>query len=95
MRLRLAYFSAGVVTEEYRGALAHQRVRSAGIGLSSLPEAIRRERASCVFRTVAQGGEVDVTRMRALSRTGALPRPGSVSDLRQQLNRCWRRWPRR
>jgi integrase len=124
--MRLAYFSAGTVPEEYRGGLAHQRGRAAGIDLSPLPEAIRRELAWCVFRIIAQGGKVDVTHMRALvrrlaevisdlgpaapaslaglaprdwqqqfalavrRRTGALPAPGSVSDVRQQLTRCWR-----
>ena len=124
--MRLAYFSAGTVPEEHRGGLAHQRGRSAGIDLSPLPEAIRRELAWCVFRIIAQGGKVDVTHMRALvrrlgevisdlgpaapasltglaprdwqqqfalavrRRTGALPAPGSVSDVRQQLTRCWR-----
>lgn len=124
--MRLAYFSADIVPEEYRGGLAHQRGRSGGIDLSPLPEAIRRELAWCVFRIIAQGGKVDVTHMRALTRrlsdvivdlgaaapaslaglsprewqqqfalavrrrTGALPGPGSVRDLRQQLNRCWR-----
>ncbi len=52
----------------YRGELAHQRGRSAGIDLSPLPEAIRRELAWCVFRIIAQGGKVDVTHMRALAR---------------------------
>ena len=124
--MRLAYFSAGTVPEEYRGGLAHQRGRSAGIDLSPLPEAIRRELAWCVFRIIAQGGKVDVTHMRALvrrlgevisdlgpaapasltglaprdwqqqfalavrRRTGTLPAPGSVSDVCQQLTRCWR-----
>jgi len=124
--MRLAYFSADTVPAEYRGGLAHQRGRSAGIDLSPLPEAIRRELAWCVFRIIAQGGKVDVTHMRALARrlgeviadlgaaapasltglaprewqqqfalavrrrTGALPAPGSVSDVRQQLTRCWR-----
>ena len=124
--MRLAYFSEGTVPEEYRGGLAHQRGRSAGIDLSPLPMAIRQELAWCIFRIIAQGGKVDVTHMRALvrrlgevisdlgafapasltglaprewqqqfalavrRRTGALPGPGSVSDLRQQLGRCWR-----
>jgi integrase len=124
--MRLACFSPGTVPEKYRGGLAHQRGRSAGIDLSPLPEAIRQELAWCVFRIIAQGGKVDVTHMRALTRrlgeviadlgpaapaslaglaprewqqqfalavrrrTGALPGPGSVSDVRQQLNRCWR-----
>jgi integrase len=124
--MRLAYFSAGTVAEEYRGGLAHQRGRSGGIDLSPLPEAIRRELAWCVFRIIAQGGKADVTHMRALvrrlgeaisdlgpaapasltglaprdwqrqfalavrRRTGTLPAPGSVSDVRQQLTRCWR-----
>jgi integrase len=124
--MRLAYFSAGSVPGEYRGGLAHQRGRSAGIDLSPLPEVIRQELAWCVFRIIAQGGKVDVTHMRALTRrlseviadlgpaapasltglaprewqrqfalavrrrTSALPGPGSVSDLRQQLTRCWR-----
>src|SRR5260221_4463387 len=66
--MRLAYFSAGTVPQEYRGGLAHQRGGSAGIDLSPLPEAIRRELAWCVFRIIAQGGKVDVTHMRALAR---------------------------
>src|SRR5258706_3556778 len=66
--MRLAYFSAGTVPQEYRGGLAHQRGRSGGIDLSPLPEAIRRELAWCVFRIIAQGGKVDVTHMRALVR---------------------------
>jgi integrase len=124
--MRLAYFSASTVPEEYRGGLTHQRGRAAGIDLSPLPETIGRELAWCVFRIITQGGKVDVTHMRALvrrlaeavsdlgaaapasltglaprewqqqfalavrRRTGALPGPGSVSDLRQQLTRCWR-----
>lgn len=124
--MRLAYFSAGTVPEQYRGGLAHQRGRAAGVDLSPLPAAIRQELAWCVFRIITQGGKVDVTHMRALvrrlgevisdlgaaapvsltglaprewqqqfalavrRRTGALPGPGSVSDLRQQLGRCWR-----
>ena len=124
--MRLDCFSAGIVPEEYRGGLAHQRGRSGGIDLSPLPEAIRKELAWCIFRIIAQGGKVDVTHMRALTRrlsealsdlgagapaslaglsplewqqqfalavrrrTGALPGPGSVRDVRQQLTRCWR-----
>ena len=124
--MRLAYFSADTVPEQYRGGLAHQRGRTAGIDLSPLPAAIRQELAWCVFRIISQGGKVDVTHMRALARrlgevisdlgaaapasltglaprdwqqqfalavrrrTGALPGPGSLSDLRQQLGRCWR-----
>ena len=124
--MRLAYFSAGTLPEEYRGGLAHQRGRTAGIDLSPLPAAIRQELAWCMFRIITRGGKVDVTHMRALvrrlgevisdlgaaapvsltslaprewqqqfalavrRRTGALPGPGSVSDLRQQLGRCWR-----
>ena len=124
--MRLAYFSADTVPGQYRGGLAHQRGRTAGIDLSPLPAAIRQELAWCVFRIIAQGGKVDVTHMRALvrrlgevisdlgaaapaslaglapqdwqqqfalavrRRTGALPGPGSVSDLRQQLSRCSR-----
>ena len=124
--MRLAYFSAGTVPEQYRGGLAHQHGRAAGVDLSPLPAAIRQELAWCVFRIITQGGKVDVTHMRALvrrlgevisdlgaaapvsltglaprewqqqfalavrRRTGALPGPGSVSDLRQQLGRCWR-----
>jgi len=124
--MRVAYFSADTVPEEFRGGLAHQRGRSAGFDLSPLPETISQELAWCVFRIIAQGGKVDVTHMRALvrrlgeviadlgpdapcsltglvplewqqqfalavrRRTGALPGAGSISDLRQQLNRCWR-----
>lgn len=51
--MRLAYFSAGTVPQEYRGGLAHQRGRAAGIDLSPLPEAICRELAWCVFRIIA------------------------------------------
>ena len=124
--MRLPYFSAGTVPEEYRGGLAHQRGRAVGIDLPPLPGAIRQELTWCVFRIIVRGGKVDVTHMRALvrrlgevisdlgaaapasltglaphewqqqfalavrRRTGALPGPGSVSDLRQQLTRCWR-----
>ena len=106
--------------EEYRGWLAHQRGRSAGIDLSPLPEAIRRELAWCEFRIIAQGAKVDVTHMRARirrlgevisdlgpaapasltglvprdwqqqfalavrRRTGTLPAPDSVSDVRSR-----------
>jgi integrase len=124
--MRLAYYSASTVPEEYRGGLAHQRGRAAGVDLSPLPAVIRQELAWCMFRIITQGGKVDVTHMRALvrrlgevladlgpaapasltglaprewqqqfalavrRRTGALPGPGSISDLRQQLGRCWR-----
>jgi hypothetical protein len=124
--MRLAYFSADTVPEQYRGGLAHQRGRTAGVDLPPLPAAIRQELAWCMFRIITRGGKVDVTHMRALvrrlgevisdlgaaapvsltglaprdwqqqfalavrRRTGALPGPGSLGDLRQQLGRCWR-----
>ncbi len=66
--MRLTYFSAATVPEEYAGGLAHQRGRAAGIDLSPLPEPVRQELAWCVARVIAHGGKVDVTHMRALVR---------------------------
>ena len=66
--MRLTYFSAGTVPEEFRGGLAHQRGRPAGVDLSGLPAPMRQELAWCVFRIIEQGGKLDVTHMRALVR---------------------------
>ena len=66
--IRLTYFSAGTVPEEFRGGLAHQRGRTTGVDLSGLPAPMRQELAWCVFRIIEQGGKLDVTHMRALVR---------------------------
>ena len=66
--MRLAYFSAAAVPEEFRGGLAHQRGRTTGVDLSGLPAPMRQELAWCVFRIIEQGGKLDVTHMRALVR---------------------------
>ena len=93
--MRPACFSADTVPEEYRGGLARQRGRSGGIHLSPLPEAIRQELASCMFRNIARAGKVDVTHMRAL--TGRLGEV--IAELGRQLRPRWpalrrgQRWP--
>lgn len=66
--MRLTYFSAAAVPEEFRGGLAHQRRRITGVDLSGLPAPMRQELAWCVFRIIEQGGKLDVTHMRALVR---------------------------
>ena len=66
--MRLTYFSADTVPEEFRGGLAHRRGRPAGVDLSGLPAPMRQELAWCVFRIIEQGGKLDVTHMRALVR---------------------------
>jgi integrase len=66
--MRLTYFSSGTVPEAFRGGLAHQRGRAAGIDLSGLPAPMRQELAWCMFRIIEQGGKLDVTHMRALVR---------------------------
>src|SRR5258708_21350701 len=66
--MRLTYFSAGAVPEEFRGGLAYQRGRAAGVDLSGLPAPMCQELAWCMFRIIEQGGKLDVTHMRALVR---------------------------
>ena len=81
--MRLAYFSRETVPQQYRGGLGQRDGRPLGIDLSGLPEPMRREVAWCIFRIIEQGGKVDVTHTRMLTRWLA----DTVSDLGSQAPR--------
>jgi integrase len=75
--MRLTYISRDTVPAHYRDGLGQRRGRPLGIDLSRLPEPMRTELVWCIWRIIEQGGKVDVTHMRMLSRRIA----DTVSDL--------------